>query len=95
MEDKFKWSSAGQLLRAGQLESAAMPRVSDKFYDVNLKQWAICTRVREPEEALGAPFEALYTHDDGDQFVGYAMHCDIGEVVRYPFAEASSLNEAG
>ncbi len=84
---KYYWDNDGNLRRAGQLESAAMPRVSDKFYDVNLKQWAICTRVRDPEEAFGAPFEALYTHDDGDQFVGYAMRSDIGEVVRYPFAE--------
>jgi hypothetical protein len=85
MEDKYYWGIDGQLRREEQSEDAPMPRVSDKFYDVNLKQWAICTRVRPPEEALGAPFEAIYTHDDGDQFVGTAMYIDIGEVVRYPF----------
>ena len=83
MEDIYYWGADGHLRRKEQSESSPLPRVSDKFYDVNLKQWAICTRVRDPEEALGAPFEALYTHDNGEQFVGNAMHCDIGKVVRY------------
>ena len=41
----------------------------------------ILLRIRPFEEALGAPFEALYDRCElFAPFVGVAMHCDIGEV---------------
>ena len=56
--------------------------LSRNKYGILLRKNQVHTPVLNVEEALGAPFEALY---DGCElfapFVGVAMHCDIGEVV--------------
>lgn len=78
---ELKLDKSGVLLRKDQ---ASLPElnVGDRFFDLANGRWAILLRIKPPEIALGAPFEALY---DGcerfEPFIGTAMHADIGEVV--------------
>jgi hypothetical protein len=80
-EDGLSRNKQGILLRKGQ--EVPTLNVGDRFFDCANGRWATLLRIRPMDEALGAPFEALY---DGcerfDPFVGVAMHCDIGEVLR-------------
>jgi len=80
-ETVVKLDPSGVLLRKDQ-ESPPDLKVGDRFFDCANGRWATLIRIRPEEEALGAPFEALY---DGCErfksFVGTAMHCDIGEVI--------------
>jgi len=78
-EDGYSRNKQGILLRKGQ----ATPnlKIGDRFFDCANGRWATLLRIRPTEEALGAPFEALYDGCDRfAPFVGFAMHCDIGEV---------------
>jgi len=79
-EDGLSRNKQGILLRKGQTTPSL--NIGDRFFDCANGRWATLLRIRPVEEALGAPFEALY---DGCElfspFVGVAMHCDIGEVI--------------
>ena len=70
----------GVLLRKDQKKVPSI-EVGDRFFDVANGRWALLLRIRPAEEAMGAPFEALY---DGcatpKSFIGPAMYCDIGAV---------------
>jgi|TARA_R110000824_G_scaffold323464_1_gene510389 hypothetical protein len=80
-EDGLRRNKNGILLRKKQ-DRVPELRVGDRFFDVGNGRWATLLRIRSKENAFGAPFEALY---DGcgsfDPFIGYAMHCDIGEIL--------------
>ena len=80
-EDGLRRNENGILLRKNQDHTPSL-NVGDRFFDCANGRWATLLRIRPMEEALGAPFEALY---DGCElfspFVGVAMHCDIGEVI--------------
>ena len=80
-ETVVKLDPSGVLLRKDQ-ESTPNLKVGDRFFDCANGRWATLIRIRPEEEALGAPFEALY---DGcerfSSFIGTAMYCDIGEVI--------------
>ena len=79
-EDGLRRDKHGILLRKNQSHAPSL-KVGDRFFDCANGRWAILLRIRPAEEAMGAPFEALY---DGCElfapFVGVAMHCDIGQV---------------
>jgi|TARA_R110001583_G_scaffold43355_2_gene137898 hypothetical protein len=80
-EDGYYYNEKGNLLRKNQ-DSAPSLKVGDRFFDVANGRWATLLRIRSKEEALGAPFEALYDAcDNFDPFIGTAMHADIGEVL--------------
>ena len=78
-EDGYYYDKKGNLLRKNQ-DSAPNLKVGDRFFDCANGRWATLLRIRPRGEAHTAPFEALY---DGcatfGAFIGYAMHCDIGE----------------
>jgi hypothetical protein len=77
----YKWDDRGILHRANQDPLYLKP--GDRFFDVSNGRWALCTRIIPREEALGAPFEALYDGCDRfKSFIGSAMACDIGEVIQ-------------
>ncbi len=80
-EDGLRHDKHGNILRKDQSEAPGL-KVGDRFFDVANGRWAILLRIRQAEEAMGAPFEALY---DGCNrfapFVATAMHADIGEVI--------------
>tara|TARA_Y100001973_G_C4956212_1_gene212692 strand:+ start:49 stop:318 length:270 start_codon:yes stop_codon:yes gene_type:complete len=80
-EDGLRYDKHGNILRKGQ-EHAPEIKVGDRFFDVSNGRWATLLRVRPREEAMGAPFEALY---DGCEhfspFIASAMCADIGEVI--------------
>ena len=80
-EDGLWVDKHGNILRKGQ-ERAPDIEVGDRFFDVGNGRWATLLRIRPADEALGAPFEALY---DGCErfspFIASAMCADIGEVI--------------
>jgi hypothetical protein len=80
-EDGLRYDKHGNILRKGQ-ERAPDIEVGDRFFDVGNGRWATLLRIRPADEALGAPFEALY---DGCEcfspFIASAMCADIGEVI--------------
>ena len=80
-EDSLCYDEKGRILRLDQRVAPKL-NIGDRFFDCANGRWATLLRIRPAEEALGAPFEALY---DGCElfapFVGVAMHCDIGEVI--------------
>ena len=80
-EDGLRHDKHGNILRKDQCEAPGL-KVGDRFFDVANGRWAILLRIRQAEEAMGAPFEALY---DGCErfkpFIAAAMHADIGEVI--------------
>ena len=79
---ELKLDKGGVLLRKDQ-ESAPDLEVGDRFFDCANGRWALLIRIRPMEEAMGAPFEALYDGCDRfAPFVATAMHADIGEVVK-------------
>ena len=84
-EDGLRYDEKGRILRLDQRVAPKL-NVGDRFYDVVSERWATLLRVRPPEEAMGAPFEALYDGCDRfGPFVGTAMHADIGEVISAQF----------
>ena len=79
-EDGLRRNEMGILLRKNQ-DRAPSLNVGDRFFDCANGRWATLLRIRPMEEALGAPFEALYDGCDRfAAFIGVAMHCDIGDV---------------
>ena len=81
-EDGLRYDKNGNILRKGQ-DTAPVLEAGDRFFDVGSGRWATLLRIRPAEEAMGAPFEALYDGCDRfEPFVASAMHADIGEVVR-------------
>jgi|TARA_R110000803_G_scaffold40465_1_gene87225 hypothetical protein len=90
-EDDLRRNKHGILLRKNQVHAPVL-NVGDRFFDCGNGRWATLLRIRPDEEAMGAPFEALY---DGCErfapFVGVAMHCDIGEVDQYSNNTADHL----
>ena len=81
-EDGLHYDKHGNILRKGQ-DKAPELEVGDRFFDVGNGRWGLLLRIRPKEEAMGAPFEALYEGcDTWGPFVGTAMHADIGEVVK-------------
>ena len=82
-EIEMRRDKSGTLLRKDQ-EAKPELEVGDRFFDVANGRWGLLLRIRPMEDALGAPFEALYDGcDKFPPFVGSAMHCDIGEVVKH------------
>ena len=81
-EDGLYYDLNGNLLRKNQDRAPGL-NIGDRFFDVGNGRWATLIRIRPREEALGAPFEALYDGCDRfAAFIGVAMHCDIGEIRR-------------
>ena len=81
-EDSLRRNSQGILLRKSQ-DRAPNLNGGDRFFDCANGRWATLLRIRPVNEALGAPFEALYDGCDRfAAFIGVAMHCDIGEIRR-------------
>ena len=80
-EDGLRRNENDIILRKDQDNPPGL-KVGDRFFDCANGRWATLLRIRPVDEALGAPFEALY---DGCElfapFVGFAMHCDIGDVI--------------
>ena len=77
----YKWDDGGNLLRANQSPLALQP--GDRFFDVANGRWGLLIRIRPREEALGAPFEALYDGCDRfAPFIASAMAHDIGEILK-------------
>jgi hypothetical protein len=77
----YKLDDRGILHRANQDPLYLKP--GDRFFDVANGRWGLLIRIRPREEALGAPFEALYDGCDRfKSFIGSAMACDIGEVIQ-------------
>jgi hypothetical protein len=77
----YRIATNGNILRADQKEFRL--NIGDRFFDRGNGRWAILLNIRPETESLGAPFEALY---DGcsayGPFVGYAMHADIGDIIK-------------
>ena len=81
-EDGYRYDKHGNLLRKDQ-DSAPKLEVGDRFFDVGNGRWGVLLRIRPKEEAMGAPFEALYDGCDRfAPFIASAMHADIGDVVK-------------
>lgn len=81
-EDGLRYDKNGNILRKDQ-NSTPVLEVGDRFFDLANGRWAILLRIKPPEIALGAPFEALYDGCDRfGPFIGTAMHADIGEVIK-------------
>lgn len=79
-EDGLRYDKHGNILRKDQDEAPSL-KVGDRFFDCANGRWATLLRIRPIEEALGAPFEALYDGCDRfAPFVASAMHADIGEI---------------
>jgi len=90
----YKWDDGGNLLRAEQSPLYLPPRgieelprlalqPGDRFYDHAAGRWGLLIRILPREEALGAPFEALYDGCDRfAPFIATAMAHDIGEIVK-------------
>jgi hypothetical protein len=80
-EDELHYDKHGNILRKDQ-DRAPEIKVGDRFFDHAIGRWALLIRIKPPEIALGAPFEALY---DGCElfkpFIATAMCADIGEVI--------------
>jgi len=77
----YKWDDGGNLLRADQSPLALQP--GDRFFDVANGRWGLLIRIRPREEAMGAPFEALYDGCDRfAPFIASAMAHDIGEILK-------------
>jgi len=80
-EDGLRYDKHGNILRNDQDKTPVL-NIGDRFFDVANGRWATLLRIRSREEALGAPFEALYDGCDlFSPFVGHAMYADIGEVI--------------
>ena len=76
----YKHHANGSLMRSNQ--SMDIPKPGDRFFDVACGRWAILVRVLPKEEAMGAPYEALYEGCERYQpFIATAMLCDISEVI--------------
>ncbi len=81
-EDGLHYDKHGNILRKDQ-DSAPDLEVGDRFFDCANGRWGLLLRILHREEAMGAPFEALYDGCDRfAPFVATAMHADIGEVVK-------------
>jgi hypothetical protein len=81
-EDGYYYDKKGNLLRKNQVKAPEL-EVGDRFFDCANGRWGLLLRIRPMEEAMGAPFEALYDGCDRfAPFVATAMHADIGEVVK-------------
>ena len=81
-EDGYYYDTKGNLLRKNQDKTPEL-EVGDRFFDVANGRWGLLLRILPKEEALSAPFEALYDGcDKFTAFVATAMHADIGEVVK-------------
>jgi hypothetical protein len=81
-EDGLRYDKHGNILRKGQ-DKAPELEVGDRFFDAGNGRWGLLLRIRPKEEAMGAPFEALYDGCDRfAPFIASAMHADIGEVVK-------------
>ena len=81
-EVEMKRDKSGTLLRKDQVEKPEL-EIGDRFFDLANGRWAILLRIKPPELALGAPFEALYDGCDRfEPFIGTAMYADIGEIER-------------
>ena len=79
-EVEMKRDKSGTLLRKDQIEKPEL-EIGDRFFDLANGRWAILLRIKPPEIALGAPFEALYDGCDRfEPFIGTAMYADIGEI---------------
>jgi hypothetical protein len=79
-EDGLRYDKHGNILRKDQDKTPVL-NVGDRFFDCGNGRWATLLRIRPREEALGAPFEALYDGCDRfGPFIGHAMHADIGDV---------------